>query len=188
MNSSVVEAEITVQPGIQLIQSFIRFFISIFILQSVPESFDECVVKTSSLSIHSDYCAVTLNCFRKFRSSKLETAGVNLGQYQNDLIGKMLEYNNPAVVEKKILYKMEENDLSRFIFSESYLGYSINNLKNQNNGVKDPPNDFYQKIRNVRNQAGHAGHIFTREQAETAISDMSSYLQEWMEISFIKPL
>ena len=100
----------------------------------------------------------------------------------------MLEYYNPAVVEKKILYKMEENNLSRFIFSESYLGYSISNLKNQNNGVKDPSNDFYQKIRNVRNQAGHGGHIFTKKEAETAISDMTDYLKEWMEILFKKTL
>lgn len=110
--------------------------------------------------------------------NKLGLSGDTLGSIQNELISLLLEYHDPSVQAKRILNKINPQDLTRKIFSETYLGYGSTDFKSS---------AFSQKIRDQRNNASHSGEdsLFTKEEAKAVIKDMTDFLLEWTSVSFI---
>ncbi|HMV79517.1 MAG TPA: hypothetical protein PL048_12420 [Leptospiraceae bacterium] len=109
--------------------------------------------------------------------NKLDLSADMLGSIQNELIGLINEYYNPSKPVKKILNRISIQDLSKSIFSESYLGYGATTFDSCT---------FSLKIRNQRNRASHSGEdsFFTEEEADSVIKDMTDFLLEWSSISF----
>jgi hypothetical protein len=132
-----------------------------------------------------DYSPVVLQYGRAIEQ-EFNKLGISemLGNCQKKLIGLLKEYHTRSSANPAILSKVNEIDLSKEIFSESYLGYTLHPSWN---GCPDiSQTKFYKEITSKRNAAGHSGDdsFFTKEQAEIAINDMSEFLQKWTEITF----
>ncbi len=132
-----------------------------------------------------DFSPVVLQYGRAIESefSKLGLSGT-LGNRQISLIKLLEEFYTRSSTNPTILNKVNEIDLGKSIFSASYLGYTLHPSWRGCIDVKQT--EFYKKITDKRNAAGHSGDdsIFDKAKADVVINDMTDFLKEWMEIAF----
>jgi hypothetical protein len=136
----------------------------------------------------SDYSSVVAQYSRAIENELGKKLGLKgmLGNKQNQLIDGILKINKP---DSNLLKYIDKNELLEWdIFSEKYLGYSLNSNKNLNRDdyLWKDKNTFFEKIRNPRNAVSHSGEdsFFERARADKVIKDMTDFLLQWTEVNF----